>query len=106
MPRTLYVTNVSPGVARDELEGLFAAHGPIRSVAVLNRFQAGDGASSAFVEMDSEAHGEAAIAALNGASHCGAALAVCWAVPGRRQGIDPPRMFDSMNTPGRDDDPV
>jgi hypothetical protein len=81
MPRTLYVTNVSPGVARVELEGLFAAHGTIRAVAVLRPFQTADGASTAFVEMDSEADGEAAIAALNGASHHGAALAVRWAIP-------------------------
>jgi RNA recognition motif-containing protein len=83
MPRTLYVTNVNPEVVRAELEGLFAAHGTIRSVAVL-KFQTADGASTAFVEMDSEAHGEAAIAALNGVSHRGAALAVRWAIPGRR----------------------
>jgi len=89
MPRTLYVTNVSPAVARHELQGLFAAHGTIRSVAVLKPFQTGDGASTAFVEMDSEAHGEAAIAALNGVPHRGAALAVRWAIPGRRPGPRP-----------------
>jgi RNA recognition motif-containing protein len=106
MPRKLYVTNLNPAVARDEIERLFAAHGTIRSVAVINQFVTADlpGTATAFVEMDSDRDGEAAIAALNGVPHHGAALDVRWAAPGRRQGVDLSRMFESMNVPGSDDD--
>jgi RNA recognition motif-containing protein len=106
MPRKLYVTNLGPAVARDEVERLFAAHGTIRSVAVLHPFVTADRPSTgtAFVEMDSEIEGEAAIAALNGVPHSGgAALAVRWAVPGSRQGLDLSRMFEPVIAPGPHD---
>ena len=106
MPRKLYVTNLGPAVARDEVEALFAGYGTIRSVAVLHPFVTADcpGTGTAFVEMDSEAEGEAAIAALNGVSHRGGdALAVRWAVPGLRQGLDLSRMFETVNAAGPHD---
>jgi RNA recognition motif-containing protein len=82
MSTTLYVTNLSPQAARDEIELLFAAHGTVRSVAVINQFTTADSKGVAFVEMDSERHGEAAMAALNGTPHRDSALTVSWAVPG------------------------
>ena len=107
MPRKLYVTNLAPAVARDEVERLFAAHGEIRSVAVLHPFATADrpGAGTAFVEMDSETEGEAAIAALNGVPHGGGdALAVRWAVPGLRQGLDLSRTFETASAAGPHDE--
>ena len=106
MPRKLYVTNLNPEVARDELRRLFGAHGAIRSVAVIHQFGNAPRASTAFVEMDSDRHGAAAIAALNGTFHRGSALAVAWAVPTPRQGLDVSPMFEPMNTPGHDVIPV
>jgi len=101
MSTKLYVTNLSPEAARDELEFLFVAHGTVRSVAVINQFTTADSKGVAFVEMDSERHGEAAMAALNGTAHRGFALTVSWAVPGRRRGPDSARTSESVDVPGR-----
>jgi RNA recognition motif-containing protein len=99
MSRKLHVGNLSHAVQPDELERLFAGYGTVRSAAVTNQLRTADITGTAEVEMDSDAHGEAAIAALNGTQHCGSALVVCWAEPGQRTGIDLPRMFESMNIP-------
>ena len=61
MSRKLYVTNVHPAVSRDELQGLFAAHGMIQSVAVIGQFKAPEEARVAFVEMQSDRDGGSAI---------------------------------------------
>lgn len=100
MPRKLYVTNLSPAVPRDEVERLFAVHGAIRSVAVIDQFKTADRTCVAFVEMNLERDGGAAIAALDGTPHRGSTLSVTWAVPGQRQGIDLSRIFEP--TAGRD----
>jgi RNA recognition motif-containing protein len=89
MSTKLYITNVSPQVARDELELLFAAHGTVRSCAVIHQFMTADSTVVAFVEMGSARHCEAAMAALNGTPHRGSALTVSWAVPGA--GLHRPR---------------
>jgi RNA recognition motif-containing protein len=99
MPRKLHVGNLSHAVHPDELERLFAGYGTVRSVEVTNQLRTADITGTAVVEMDSDANGEAAIAALNGTQHRGSALAVGWSEPGQRTGIDLPRMFESMNIP-------
>jgi RNA recognition motif-containing protein len=99
MPRKLHVENLSHTVRQDELERLFAHHGAMRSAEVTNQLGTADITGTGLVEMESEAHGEAAIAALNGMQHCGSALVVGWAKPGRRNGINLSRMFESMNIP-------
>lgn len=101
MSTKLYVTNLSPQAARGELESLFAAHGTVRSVAVINQFTTADSKGVAFVEMDSERHGEAAMAALDGTAHRGFALSVAWAVPGQQRGPDSSRTSESVNVPRR-----
>ena len=99
MPRKLYVGNLSHAVQQDELERLFAHHGTVRSAEVTNQLQTADITGTGLVEMDSEAQGEGAIAALNGMQHSGSTLVVCWATPGQRKGINLSRMFESMNIP-------
>ena len=84
--RTLYVANLSPRVRRDELRRLFAPHGTVHASEVIHTSAAGGGRGAGFIEVDSREHGEAAIAALNGTRHRGAALMVGWADRRRRPG--------------------
>jgi RNA recognition motif-containing protein len=107
MPQKLYVTNLNPEVVREDVERLFAAHGTIGSVTVIDPFvtAAGPGTRTAFVEMGSDAEGESAISALNGMPHLGgAALAVKWAIPGPRQGLDLAGIYKPVTAPGVHDD--
>ncbi len=101
MSRTLYVANLGHAIGKDELRSLFRGHGVVRSAEVVNQLGTADITGTGHVEMGSEAEGEAAIAALNGARYGGADLVVGWAEPGQRRGIDLPRMFESMNIPER-----
>jgi hypothetical protein len=105
MSSTLYVANLNDHVGRDEVERLFAPHGPVRSARMIHQSQSANGTRSAFVEMDSVEHAAAALAALDGVSLHGDALAVRWAhdevTPGAAP--PPPRMFESMNVPGVDE---
>jgi hypothetical protein len=59
----------------------------------------GNTAPSALIEMDSEEHGEAAIAALNGGQYRGQLLTVAWATTRQEKGVDLSPMFESMNIP-------
>jgi RNA recognition motif-containing protein len=102
MPGKVYVSNLSQSVEGGDLQRLFARHGTVRSADVCNQLKTADITGTGLVDMDSEAEGEAAIAALNGAEFRGCPLVVSWAEPGQRHGIDLPRMFESMNMPKRD----
>jgi RNA recognition motif-containing protein len=77
--RTLYVANLSPGVEQEDLRRLFACHGVVRASEVIHTSAPGDGTGAGFVEVDSQEHGEAAIASLNGTRYHGAVLMVGWA---------------------------
>jgi RNA recognition motif-containing protein len=98
MPRKLYVSNLSPKVDRDELERLFAVHGTVLSVTVMDQRKTASGTGAGLVEMDVQ-QGDAAIAALNGRQHRDLALSVGWAKPGQATGLNLSRMFESMNIP-------
>ena len=97
MSRKLYVANLSHMVERDELQHLFANHGSVRSIELIDQVRTGHSEGTGLVEMDSEAHGDAAIAALNGMQHRGFSMIVGWAKPGQGTGINLSRMFESMN---------
>jgi len=97
MSRKLFVANLSHMVERDELRHLFVDHGTVRSIELIDQISTGQSEGTGLVEMDSEAHGDAAIAALNGMQHRGFAMIVGWAKPGQGTGINLSRMFESMN---------
>lgn len=99
MPRKLHIANLSHMVLKNELQELFAGHGAVRSVEVTSHLKTGNTRASALVEMDSDAHGEAAIAALNGTSYRGELMTVAWATARQGKGVDLSRMFESMNIP-------
>lgn len=99
MPRKLYVANLSDMVGRDELQCLFAGHGTVRSVEVIVQHKTASGTETGLVEMESEEHGEAAIAALNDMRHRGFDRIVGWARRRQDTGLNDSRMFESMNTP-------
>jgi RNA recognition motif-containing protein len=101
MPTKLYVGNLSHMVVKDDLQRLFASHGPVRKVEVTTHLKTGDAMASALVEMESEERGQAAIAALNGTQYRGHPLAVTWATTRQEKGVDLSRMFESMNIPDK-----
>jgi hypothetical protein len=99
MQKQLYVANLSHMVVRDELQRLFASHGTVRNVELTMHLKTADSAASALVELDSEEHGEAAIAALNGRPYRGQPLTVAWATTRQEKGVELSPMFESMNVP-------
>ena len=100
MSRRLHVQNLSHGVGRAELERLFEPFGNVKSVRVVDLLKTAKTTATGFVEMETEAQGQAAMDALNGTQYRGAHLVVTWAelVPGK--GLNLSRMFEPMNVPG------
>jgi len=76
MERKLRILNLSHLVDRQELERLFAPFGVVRAARVVDQLATSSGTTTGFVEMDSEAESEAAIAALNGKQYRGSVLLV------------------------------
>ena len=76
---TLYVAHLSRGIGREELRRLFNSHGAVRASEVIHTSAPDDGTGAGFVEVDSQEHGEAAIASLNGTWYHGEVLMVGWA---------------------------
>ena len=98
MPRKLYVANLSHLVNEAELARLFAGYG-IGTVKVFDQLATADPSAAGLVEVDTDEHGELAIAALNGKDYRGYPLSVSWAIPSHIGGSDTSRMFESMNIP-------
>lgn len=61
----LFVGNLPYDVREDELRDMFAAHGQVASVAIINDRDTGRSKGFGFVEMPSQAEAEKAIAELN-----------------------------------------
>jgi RNA recognition motif-containing protein len=99
VPRILYVANLSHVVGYEELEGLFSAHGTVKSARMADRLKTADRTAVGFVRMESDSQGEAAITALDGFSHRGLPMVVRWARPGEDAGLNLSRMFGAMNIP-------
>jgi len=81
MSKKLYVGNLSYDVSSSDLEAMLAAYGTVLSAEVISDRDTGRSKGFGFVEMDSAAEADAAIAALNGQDHGGRALTVNEAKP-------------------------
>jgi len=81
MGNKLYVGNLGYSATDADLMQLFGAHGTVQSAQVINDRDTGRSKGFGFVEMNSSAEAEAAIAALNGKEHDGRALKVNEAKP-------------------------
>ena len=103
MTATLYIGNLSHGVTEVELRHLFAGFGAVHAAWVYDRLATSSPTVTGLVQMEREADGEAAIAALDGRAYRGIALVVRRARPGQDEGVDVPRMFESMNIPEADE---
>ena len=81
MGNKLYVGNLGYSTTDADLQQLFGAHGTVQSAQVINDRDTGRSKGFGFVEMNTSAEAEAAIAALNGKEHDGRALKVNEAKP-------------------------
>ena len=75
----LYVGNLTYSVTKEQLQELFAAHGQVQSVTVI------EGKGFGFVEMSSPAEAEAAKTALDGTDFQGRTLKVDEARPPKKR---------------------
>ena len=66
MSRKIYVGNLPWSTTSQDLEALFAAHGPVRSAEVISDRETGRSRGCGVVEMDTDEGLQAAISALNG----------------------------------------
>jgi cold-inducible RNA-binding protein len=80
MSKKLYVGNLSFQTTENELDGLFAAIGPVESVTIINDRDTGRSKGFGFVVME-DADAEKAIQQLNGTEFNGRALTVNEARP-------------------------
>ena len=81
MNSKLYVGNLSFSIGDQELREAFSPHGDLLSASVVTDRETGQSRGFGFVEFGSTNEGEAAIAAMNGASLDGRALNVNVAKP-------------------------
>ena len=81
MSKKLYIGNLGYDVSSSDLEVLLAEHGTVLSAEVISDRATGRSKGFGFVEMDSAAEAEAAIAALNGQQHGNRTLTVNEAKP-------------------------
>ena len=81
MGKKLYVGNLTYEVTSSDLETLLSPHGTVQSAEVIMDRSTGRSKGFGFVEFDSDAEAQAAIAALNGQEHGGRALTVNEAKP-------------------------
>jgi RNA recognition motif-containing protein len=78
MRKTIQIGNLDYSIDDHELARLFAPHGAVCSAKVSTHFSTGHSTGVGFVEMETDQAGESAITALNGRTHRGRILAVCW----------------------------
>ncbi len=94
--KNIFVGNLSFQTSESDLRNAFEAYGPVSRVSIMTDRDTGRSRGFAFVEMENDANGDAAIAALNQKEIDGRALNVNVAKPreerggngggGRRQG--------------------
>jgi RNA recognition motif-containing protein len=82
----IYVGNLSYNAGEEDLRNAFAAYGQVASVTIIKDKFSGESRGFAFVEMPSDAEGDAAITALNGTDLKGRALKVNQARPKENTG--------------------
>jgi cold-inducible RNA-binding protein len=76
MSINLYVGNLTFNTTTADLETLFAQHGDVKEVRVINDRDTGRSRGFGFVEMESQEGADTAISALNGTNLDGRDLAV------------------------------
>src|ERR1700683_1141284 len=86
MNTKLYVGNLSFDTTENDLQDLFAAHGPVSEVNLITDRMSGRSRGFAFVTMGSPEGAQAAIAALGGKEMGGRRLQVKHARPGEDPG--------------------
>ena len=86
MGKKLYVGNLSYDVSSSDLEALLSAHGTVLSAEVITDRSTGRSKGFGFVEMNSPAEAQAAIAALDGKPHGERTLTVNEAKPRESRG--------------------
>jgi RNA recognition motif-containing protein len=79
--KNLYVGNLPHSTTETELRELFAAHGQVENVSIINDRETGRARGFAFVEMANSGEAEKAVAALNGFELGGRALKINEAKP-------------------------
>jgi RNA recognition motif-containing protein len=84
--KKLYVGNLAYGVSDSTLEQLFSQYGTVQSAQVIQDRATGRSKGFGFVEMDTEAQAQAAIAGLNDQEHDGRRLTVNEARPREDRG--------------------
>ena len=86
--KSIYVGNISFDITSEKLRELFAAHGEVKSVKLINDRYTGKPRGFAFVEMMTDEGANAAIHALDGQDVDGRALKVSEAKPRAPRGGD------------------
>lgn len=76
MNKKLYVGGLSYSVTTEQLHDMFSAHGTVESANVVIDRYTNKSRGFGFVEMSTQQEAEAAISAMNGASHSGRTLTV------------------------------
>ena len=76
MSHSLFVGNFPYNTTEEQLRELFAQHGTVESVRIINDRETGMSRGFGFVDMTTDAEAENAIAELNGADYNGRALKV------------------------------
>jgi RNA recognition motif-containing protein len=79
--KKLYVGNLAYTIGQADLEEWFGQYGTVESAQVITDRETGRSKGFAFVEMDTEAHAQAAIQGLNDQEHSGRRLTVNEAKP-------------------------
>ena len=79
--KNIFVGNLSFGVTEEAIRSAFAVHGNVERVSIVTDRDTGQARGFGFVEMNDNAEGDRAIAALNGADLDGRALTVNEARP-------------------------
>jgi len=85
--KTIYLGNLPFSATEEDVRALFAPHGPVASVSLINDRETGRPRGFGFVEMEAEA-ADRAIDALDGTEYGGRSLRVNEA---RDRGARPPR---------------
>ena len=83
MGKKLYVGNLPFSATEEEIKELFASHGEVISVALVNDRETGRPRGFGFVEMETEEAAQKAIDTLNGQDNKGRKLVVSEARPPR-----------------------
>ena len=79
--KNIFVGNLSFGATEDSLRSLFTAYGAVGRANIVTDRDTGQARGFGFVEMDNDAEGDKAIAALNGTDFDGRTLNVNEARP-------------------------